>query len=151
MDNPLHGNWTKDGRSFICGNGLGTISVYGPQVDAFKYESTRIQQFFEYEVTASTENPFERLEFMPPLCGYNMAPFEVQPDRFMVKFSHVNPQLSAIDFEHNFSLAKELGRIEERYYNDKLQVSNSQPDEEANGAQQEDGDAPRQGRRPRLQ
>lgn len=151
MDNPLHGNWAKDGRSFICGNALGTISVYGPESDAYKYESTRIQQFFEFEVQPSSDNPFERLEFMPPLCGYNMAPFEVQPDRFLVKFTCANHQLSAVDFEHNFSLAQELGRIEERYYADKLQVSNSQPSEEAAQAEADNQEAPRQGRRPRLQ
>ena len=28
MDNPLHGNWSRDGTLFIFGNKHGTISLY---------------------------------------------------------------------------------------------------------------------------
>ena len=34
MDNPLHGKWAPDGKAFIFGNSLGTISLYAHENDA---------------------------------------------------------------------------------------------------------------------
>lgn len=41
-DNPLHGNWSPDGLSFIVGNSLGTISLYTHEDVAHQYEGTRV-------------------------------------------------------------------------------------------------------------
>lgn len=37
MDNPLHGSWSRDGRAFIVGNCLGTISLYGHESESHRY------------------------------------------------------------------------------------------------------------------
>lgn len=42
-DNPLHGNWSPDGLTFIVGNSLGTITLYAHEDVAHQYEATRVQ------------------------------------------------------------------------------------------------------------
>lgn len=49
-----------------------------------------------------------------------MAPFEVQPERYLIKFTDLDPEMMPITFEHNYEMAVQLGVIEERYYQDKL-------------------------------
>ena len=77
MDNALHGNWSFDGRTFVCGNSLGTISIYGSEDLAHQYQATRVQQFFQYDIQRQTDNPFEKLTIKPTICAYNMMPYEV--------------------------------------------------------------------------
>jgi len=43
MDNPLDGKWSSDGKSFIVGNQLGTISLYANDNRKHWYEATRVQ------------------------------------------------------------------------------------------------------------
>lgn len=95
MDNPVHGNWSLDGRAFITGNKLGTISLYTHHDEVYRYAATRIQQFFDYEADRQADNPFERLEQRPNLCAYNMAPYEVQPNRYLIRFTDVNGEVSS--------------------------------------------------------
>jgi hypothetical protein len=38
-----------------------------------------VQQFFMYDRARNTQNPFERIENRPQICGYNMIPHEAQP------------------------------------------------------------------------
>ena len=49
-----------------------------------------------------------------------MAPYEVQPDTFKIKFTTVDKNITPTDFLHNQELSCKLGKIEERYYADKL-------------------------------
>jgi len=42
MDNPLHGNWSSDGKAFIVGNSLGTICLYTHEYIAHQYLATRV-------------------------------------------------------------------------------------------------------------
>ena len=42
MDNPLDGKFSKDGRAFITGNQLGTISLFSCDNIESQYESTRV-------------------------------------------------------------------------------------------------------------
>lgn len=52
-----------------------------------------------------------------------MAPYEVQPERFLIRFTDIDPKFTTVDFNSKLSLAKELGQMEERYYQDKLESS----------------------------
>ena len=43
MDNPLDGKWSPDGKAFIVGNQLGTISLSTCEVfKMHQYEATRV-------------------------------------------------------------------------------------------------------------
>lgn len=50
MDNPLDGKFSPDGRSFLVGSQLGTISLFAHKALKHQYESTRVQQFFPFDV-----------------------------------------------------------------------------------------------------
>ena len=52
-----------------------------------------------------------------------MIPYEVQPDRFLIRFTEPRVVKSSVDFNRSLLVAKELGQMEERYYQDKLQQS----------------------------
>lgn len=123
MDNPVHGCWAPDGRAFVTGNSLGTISLYAHEDQAHQYTSTRVQQFYNFDAIRATDNPFERLTSKPMLCGYNMAPYEVQPERYLIRFTTVDENYSTDDFQRNLQTARQLGQIEERYYKDKLDTA----------------------------
>ena len=84
MDNPLDGKFSRDGRAFVAGNQLGTISIFSCDTVAHQYEATRVQQFFMFDGARDTSNPFEKVENKPQICGYNMIPYEVQPTRSLI-------------------------------------------------------------------
>lgn len=84
MDNPLDGKFSKDGHAFIIGCQLGTISLFSNENKAHQYEATRVQQFFPYDSARAQDNPFEKMENHPSLCGYNMIPYEAQPSKFLI-------------------------------------------------------------------
>lgn len=65
MDNPLHGSWSPDGLAFAAGNVLGTVSFYTSKDVAHQYESTRVQQFFQYDIERQNTNPFETISERP--------------------------------------------------------------------------------------
>lgn len=123
MDSPLHGSWSPDGKAFASGNVLGTVSFYASKDVAHQYDSTRVQQFFQYDLERQNTNPFEQITERPQICSYNMIPYEVQPDRFLIRFKEPRFQKSSVDFNRSLVVAKELGQMEERYYQDKLQQS----------------------------
>lgn len=130
MDNPLIGVFSKDGHSFIIGQQLGTISLFSNERITHQYEATRVQQFFPYDSAKNQENPFEKMQNHPQLCGYNMIPYEVQPTKPLIgrvahaKIAEERQIFKSIDqkakeshdFERNLILAKELGQMEEKYY-----------------------------------
>lgn len=72
----------------------------------------------------------------PQLCGYNMIPYEVQPAKSWIgnfaqhRMSEERQQPKSIEqkalesheFERNFLVAKELGQMEEKYYQDQIQM-----------------------------
>ena len=150
MDNPLDGKFSRDGKAFIAGNQLGTISLFSCETVAHQYEATRVQQFFLFDGSRDTNNPFERVENKPQICGYNMIPYEVQPTRSLIgRFTQAQPlqesqqvaltndkemdtedvqEESKFDqeveqsriFERKLILAKELGMMEEKYYKDQI-------------------------------
>ena len=111
MDNPLDGMWSKDGRAFIVGNQLGTIALYSCEQKPHQYEATRVQQFFQFDVSRQQDNPFEKITDRPLICGYNMAPYEVQPAKSLIRFTE--SALTPLEFERNLLLGKELGRMED--------------------------------------
>ena len=84
MDNPLDGKFSVDGKAFVCGNQLGTISLFSCENVSSQYEATRVQQFFMFDGSRDTNNPFEKIENRPQICGYNMIPYEVQPTRSLI-------------------------------------------------------------------
>jgi hypothetical protein len=45
-----------------------------------------------------------------------MMPYEVQPERFLIRFTDLDPNTDAKKFQRNLNLAKELGNMEEKYY-----------------------------------
>ena len=79
MDNPLDGKFSADGKAFACGNQMGTISIYSCEPIEHQYETTRVQQFFMFDRSRNTHNPFELVENRPQICAYNMIPHEFQP------------------------------------------------------------------------
>ena len=83
-DNPLDGKFSTDGKAFIVGNQLGTISLFSCEPVEHQYEATRVQQFFLYDRSRNSQNPFERIENRPQICGYNMIPHESQPARPLI-------------------------------------------------------------------
>ena len=83
-DNPLDGKFSCDGKAFIVGNQLGTISLFSCEPVEAQYEATRVQQFYMYDRSRNTQNPFERIENRPQICGYNMIPHEGQPARPLI-------------------------------------------------------------------
>ena len=42
MDNPLDGKFSRDGKAFVAGNQLGTISLFSCETIAHQYEATRV-------------------------------------------------------------------------------------------------------------
>lgn len=50
-------------------------------------------------------------------------PYEVQPERLLIRFTELDPDMNSSKFQRNLVIAKELGSMEERYYQDKLQTS----------------------------
>ena len=65
----------------------------------------------------------------PSVCGYNMIPYEVQPSKFLIgKQTKAETEPKTIEqqakesheFERNLILAKELGLMEEKYYQDQI-------------------------------
>ena len=137
MDNPLDGKFSKDGKAFLVGSQLGTISLFSNEEKEYMYEGTRVQQFFEYDAIKDGENHFEKVEQHPQICGYNLNPYEMQPPRPLIgRFSEVGApneaessstqeslpeqKQKAEDFERNLMIAREMGRMEEKYYMDQL-------------------------------
>ena len=123
MDNPLHGSWSPDGRALIIGNCLGTICLYAHESLAHQYEACRVQQFFQYDISRQSENPFEKITQRPSICSYNMMPYEQQPAAFKIRFTEVNSHLTPQQFERDQVVAKQLGITEELFYRDKLQTT----------------------------
>lgn len=64
-DNPLDGKFSCDGKAFIVGNQLGTISLFSCENVEHQYEATRVQQFFQYDRSRNSQNPFEKIENRP--------------------------------------------------------------------------------------
>ena len=83
-DNPLDGKFSVDGKAFIVGNQLGTISLFSSEPIEHQYEATRVQQFFMYDRSRNTQNPFERVINRPQICAYNMIPHEAQMPRNLI-------------------------------------------------------------------
>lgn len=98
MDNPLHGSWSRDGNAYISGNSLGTISLYSIEDVHHQYEATRVQQFFQFDIQRQPENPFEKITEKPTICGYNMMPYEVQPERLRIRFTELDPNFNSARF-----------------------------------------------------
>ena len=83
-DNPLDGKFSSDGKAFIVGNQLGTISLFSSEPVEHQYEATRVQQFFMYDRARNSQNPFERIENRPEIVGYNMIPHQSQPGKPLI-------------------------------------------------------------------
>jgi len=43
MDNPLDGKFSADGKAFLIGSQLGTISLFSNENKEHQYEATRVQ------------------------------------------------------------------------------------------------------------
>lgn len=84
-DNPLDGKFSCDGKAFVVGNQLGTISLFScePGVE-HQYEATRVQQFFLYDRSRNSQNVFEKIENRPQICGYNMIPHDGLPNKPLI-------------------------------------------------------------------
>ena len=123
MDKPLDGKWAPDGRAFITGNSCGTITLYSSEDKKHQYEATRCVQFFQFDfaLTHQRDNPFEKIQNRPPICDYNMMPYEVQPQKSLIRFPELEANKDAKKFNRDLQLARELGQMEERYYQDQLQ------------------------------
>jgi hypothetical protein len=50
-----------------------------------------------------------------------MVPYEVQPVRYHIRFTDIDPTLTSAQFLRDLMVAKQLGITEERYYQDKLE------------------------------
>ena len=83
-DNPLDGKFSCDGKAFIVGNQLGTISLFSSEPVEHQYEATRVQQFFMYDRVRSSQNMFEKIENRPQICSYNMIPHESLPGKPLI-------------------------------------------------------------------
>ena len=46
MNNPFDGKFSPDGTAFVVGSEMGTISLFTSDQAKFKYEATRVEQFY---------------------------------------------------------------------------------------------------------
>ena len=46
MSDPFDGKFSPDGSCFVVSSEMGTISLFSNEVAKFKYEGTRVEQFF---------------------------------------------------------------------------------------------------------
>lgn len=47
MNNSIDGRFSPNGESFIVGSELGTLSLFSCDHSSFKYEATRVEQFYD--------------------------------------------------------------------------------------------------------
>lgn len=80
MNNQVDVDWTSDGDYIALSSFYGTLSLYSnfPHLQ-YKYCTTRIQQFFNYDNEMHDSNIYEQESRQPSICGYELNPYEIQP------------------------------------------------------------------------
>lgn len=122
MNSAVDVDWSPDGNYIAFSSVLGTISLYStmPHKQA-QYMATRVQQFFPYDDEMHDSNIFETLGRQPQLCGYELNPYEVQPNPPTIgKYSKGAQPPTAEEFQKQQIFAREFAVEEERFYQDQL-------------------------------
>lgn len=90
MNNQVDVDFSTDGNYIAFSSYFGTLSLYTNEHHKIQsYMTTRVQQFFMYDNTMHNENLYEKSQVQPQLCGYELNPYEVQPEPPIIgKFKH---------------------------------------------------------------
>ena len=88
-----------------------------------QYKCTRVQQFFMYDDQMHGENIYETLTTRPLVGGFELNPYEVQPNAPIIgKFKDSDKNVDSEEFEKQQIFAREFAIEEEKFYQDQLQT-----------------------------
>jgi len=77
MNNAIDVDFSSDGQYLALTSLYGTLSLYTTETyKEAQYLATRVQQFFNYDNQMHDYSPYERLNNLPQLCGFELNPYE---------------------------------------------------------------------------
>lgn len=77
MNNPIDGKFSPNGLSFIVTSDYGTLSLFSCEVAPYKYEGTRVDQFYIHDDIMHSTNIYYDRDEEPQICPYSLIPYEV--------------------------------------------------------------------------